>query len=168
MSLATVSVSEVMTKDVKSAKTSKPVLHAIGLMAKHKISSVIIVDKNKKPVGIFTEKDAIRVIAERDRPLVLRLKTVMSSPIISINTFTSIKMAMTIMAMKDVNHLPVVENEKLVGIVSEKDFFRYIVGHEVLIEELLSEGVAAQSKDLLEKLCAGMVKSSVWPSPVRA
>lgn len=168
MSLASIPVCEVMTKDVKRVKTSEPVLYAIGLMAKHKISSVVIVDENDKPVGIFTEKDAVRVVAEKRSALRMQLKTVMSSPVISINTFTSIKMALTIMALENVNHLPVVENEKLVGIVTEKDIFRYVLRHEGLMFELLSETVPTLSREFFERFSTEMAKNSVWPSPVRA
>jgi signal-transduction protein with cAMP-binding, CBS, and nucleotidyltransferase domain len=137
-------------------------------MAKHKISSVVVVDEDGKPVGILTDKDAIRTISEKRNALDLELKTVMSKPIISINTFTSIKMTLTIMALKNINHLPVVENEKLVGIVSEKDIFRFVLQHEGLILEMLSETAPTLSKEILEKFSTQWAITGVWPEPHRA
>ena len=168
MSLATIPITQIMTKDVKKAKTNDAVLYALKIMAKHKISSVVVVDESDKPVGMFTAKDAIRVVSEKRGALRLQLKEVMSSPVISINTFTSIKMTVTIMALNNVNHLPVVENEKLVGIVSEKDIFRFVLQHEGLILEMLSETAPTVSKEILERFStqwAGM--GGVWPEPRR-
>src|SRR3970040_208407 len=112
MSLSTILVSEIMIRDVKQAKDSEPVLYAIGLMAKHKISSVVIVDEQNKPVGILTEKDAIRNISERERPLMLRLGSVMSSPLVTVSSSSSLSTVLNLIAQKNINHLPVVENEK--------------------------------------------------------
>lgn len=168
MSLATIPISQIMTKDVKKAYTNDAVLYALKIMAKHKISSVVIVDENNKPVGMFTAKDAIRVVSEKKGSLRLQLKAVMSSPIVSINTFTSIKMTLTIMATKNINHLPVVENEKLVGIVSEKDIFRFVLQHEGLILELLSETAPTVSKEILERFSTQWAGMEVWPEPHRA
>ena len=168
MSLATIPITQIITKDVKNAKIYDNVIYALKIMAKHKISSVVIVDEKNRPVGIFTEKDAIRVMSERGGVPSLQLKTVMSSPVISINTFTSIKMTLTIMALNKINHLPVVEDEKLVGIVTEKDIFRFVLQHEGLILEILSETVPTFSREILEGFTTQLVSMGVWPEPRRA
>jgi CBS domain-containing protein len=167
MSLATIPVSEIMVKDVKKAKVSEPVLYAIGLMAKHKISSVVIIDEKDKPVGMFTEKDAIRIIPEHKRPLILQLKLVMSSPLITVHPSSSVSIVLALMAQKNINHLPVVEDEKLVGIVTEKDIFRYVLHHAGLMEELLAEGPQHVPPQVLEKFGIEMISSGVWPEPHR-
>ncbi len=168
MPLATISISQIMTRDVKKAKTNDAVLYALKIMAKHKLSSIVVVDEDNKPVGMFTEKDAVRVVSEKRGALRLQLKAVMSSPVISINTFTSIKMTLTIMASKNINHLPVVENEKLVGIVTEKDIFRFILQHEGLILEVLAEYAPPISKEILESFSTQWVARGMWPEPHRA
>lgn len=167
MSLSAIPVSEIMTKDVKKAKESEPVLYAIGLMAKHKISSVVIVDEKGKPVGMFTEKDAIKVIPEHKKPLIMQLKSVMSSPIITVLPSSSVTTVLTLMAQKNINHIPVVENEKLLGIVTEKDIFRYVLHHSGLMEELLAEGPVHIPAQLAEKFGVQMIGEGVWPEPSR-
>ena len=167
MSLTTISVSQIMTKDVKNAKTSEPVLYAIGLMAKHKISSVVIVDEKGKPVGMFTEKDAIRIIPEHKRPLILELKSVMSTPLVTILPSSSLSTVLVLMAERNINHLPVVENDKLVGIVTEKDIFRYVLHHAGLMAELLAEGPKHIPPQLIERFGAEMIGAGVWPEPSR-
>ncbi len=167
MSLATIPISEIMTKDVKKAKTSEPVLYAIGLMAKHKISSVVIVDEKGKPIGMFTEKDVIRIIPEHKRPLILELKLVMSSPLVSVLPSSPLSTVLTLMGQKNINHLPVVENEKLVGIVTEKDIFRYALHHAKLMEELLAEGAQQVPEHLKERFGVEMVGAGVWSEPHR-
>jgi len=167
VSLATIPITQIMTKDVKKAKVNDAVLYALKNMAKHKISSIVVVDENNKPVGMFTEKDAVRVVSEKRGALRLQLKAVMSSPVVSVNTFTSIKMTLTIMALKNINHLPVVENEKLVGIVSEKDIFRFVLQYEGLILEMLSETAPTVSKEILERFSLQWAGMGVWPEPHR-
>jgi CBS domain-containing protein len=168
VSLATIPITQIMTKDVKKAKVNDAVLYALKNMTKYKISSIVVVDENNKPVGMFTEKDAVRVVSEKRGALRLQLKAVMSSPAVSVNTFTSIKMTLTIMALKNINHLPVVENEKLVGIVSEKDIFRFVLQHEGLILEMLSETAPTVSKEILERFSLQWAGMGVWPEPRRA
>lgn len=167
MSLTAIPVSEIMTKDVKKAKTSEPVLYAIGLMAKHKISSVVIVDEKGKPVGMFTEKDAIRIIPEHKRQLILELKSVMSTPLVTILPSSSLSTVLSLMAERNINHLPVVENDKLVGIVTEKDIFRYVLHHAGLMAELLAEGAEHIPHQLIERFSVEMIGAGVWPEPSR-
>ncbi len=167
MSLATIPISQIMTRTVKTAREEDSVHQAVKTMSEHKISSVVIVGADMKPVGMFTEKDAIRVIAKEKDALGLRLKEVMSSPIISINVLTSIKMALVVMATKNMNHLPVTENEKLVGIVTEKDIFRFVLRHEGLILELLSETAPTVYKEVLAKFGTQLAEVGVWPEPRR-
>lgn len=168
MSLTAIPVSEIMTKDVKKAKTSEPVLYAVGLMAKHKISSVVIVDEKGKPVGMFTEKDAIRIIPEHQRPLILELKSVMSTPLVTILPSSSLSTVLSLMAERNINHLPVVENDKLVGIVTEKDIFRYVLHHAGLMVELLAEGPKHIPPQLIERFGVEISGAGVWPEPSRS
>jgi CBS domain-containing protein len=167
MSLSSLAVSQIMTKDVKRAKTTEPVLYAIGLMAKNKISSVVIVDETGKPVGIFTEKDAIGIIPEHKHPLMLELKDVMSSPLVTVLPSLPVSNVLSLMAQKNINHIPVVENNNLVGIVTEKDIFRYVLRHAALMEELLVAGAQQIPAQLMERLAMEMVQSGVWPEPHR-
>ena len=166
MSLSTILVSEIMIRDVKQAKDSEPVLYAIGLMAKHKISSVVIVDEQNKPVGILTEKDAIRNISERERPLMLRLGSVMSSPLVTVSSSSSLSTVLNLMSSKNINHLPVVENEKLVGIITEKDIFRHVLRSIGSLQEIV-EASSQIPKQLIEKFGMEMVGTGVWPEPHR-
>jgi CBS domain-containing protein len=167
MSLASIPISEIMSRDVKKAKAADTVHSALKIMVRYKISSVVIVDDSSRPVGMFTERDAIRLVAEKSNALNLSLKSVMSTPLITVNTFTSIKMTLTIMALKNLNHLPVVENSKLVGIVTEKDIFRFVLHHEGLILELLEETSPTVSKEILERFSTQWAEMGVWPEPHR-
>jgi CBS domain-containing protein len=165
VSLSTILVSEIMIRDVKKAKDSEPLLYAIGLMAKHKISSVVIVDEQNKPVGILTEKDAIRNISERDRPLMIRLGSVMSSPLVTVSSSSSLSTVLNLMSSKNINHLPVVENEKLVGIITEKDIFKHVLRNIQSIQEIA--GASQIPKQLIERFEVEMVGMGVWPEPQR-
>jgi CBS domain-containing protein len=63
--------------------------------------------------------------------------------------------------------LPVVENEKLVGIITEKDIFRYIVKHAELMEEVLAEAPQQIPAQMLERFGTELIGAGVWPEPHR-
>lgn len=166
MSLQTILVSAIMKRDVKKAKDSEPLLYAIGLMAKHTISSVVIVDEQNKPVGILTEKDAIRSISQYERPLMQRLGSIMSKPLVTVSSSSSLSTVLNLMAQKNINHLPVVENETLVGIVTEKDVFKHVLRSIGSLQDIV-EASSQIPKQLIERFGVEMVGSGVWPEPHR-
>jgi len=123
-----------MKKDVivKEAMKSKPiivestvtVLHAAKLMKEKRIGNIIIVEKDR-PVGILTESDILKkVVAEDKSAKDVMVKDVMSTPVIVIDPYISLEEAMKTMGKCNIRRLPVVENGKLIGIITQKDISR--------------------------------------------
>ncbi len=99
---------------------------ALTSMAEHKISSVIIVDEQEMPIGIFTEHDALRVVCE-NIDINTPLNTVMSQTPFCIEESVHLHDAYMIMEEKEYRHLVVVDEAKhFVGIVTEGDFLRHM------------------------------------------
>ncbi|MFA6137738.1 MAG: EAL domain-containing protein [Sulfurimonas sp.] len=99
---------------------------ALEVMSLNSISSVVIVDDDSHPVGIFTEYDALRIIAEKTDMQKTLSEEMTPDPLCVAETL-NIHDAYTVMENKGYRHLVVVDTEKkFVGIVSEGDFIRHI------------------------------------------
>jgi CBS domain-containing protein len=91
------------------------------LMASARVGAVMVVD-NEKLVGIFTERDAVfRVIAPGLDARTTRLADVMTPSPLSVDPERSFGFALQLMHEHGFRHVPVVENERPVGIVSARD-----------------------------------------------
>jgi len=130
-------VREVMTTNVKTVRPFSTVKEVVQKMNKFGIGSVVVVEEDR-PVGIITERDIMRNIAEQFfDPSLVKVKDIMSTQLVTISGDVSVEEAARLMASRKIKKLPVVEDEKLVGIVTSMDVMRAnpkIVG---LLEELL-------------------------------
>jgi CBS domain-containing protein len=104
-----------------NATADTTVLFACQKMAKKNTGAVLIV-KEGALLGIFTERDAVfRVIAEGRDPAVTRLSDVMTCAPKTIDPDRSFGYAMLLMHKNGFRHLPVIENGKVIGIVSARN-----------------------------------------------
>ncbi len=116
-----VSVRDAMETKVLTADRNTSVAKAAKFMAERGVGSIIIVD-NKNPVGILTERDLLMKVVSADlRPSKIRVGKIMSTPIISISPDADIMEAARLMAKSKIRRLPVVENGKIVGVVTARD-----------------------------------------------
>ncbi|MFH0749198.1 MAG: CBS domain-containing protein [Candidatus Bathyarchaeota archaeon] len=117
-------ISEVMVKKPITVKPDVLIYEAAKLMRDKKISSVIVVDKGIVK-GILTERDLIRrVLAENKDPNKVKIDEVMTSPIVSISPNKDILDAAQLMKTKGIRRLVVMEDEKLVGIITTDDMIK--------------------------------------------
>ncbi|MGA2789726.1 MAG: CBS domain-containing protein [Candidatus Bathyarchaeia archaeon] len=119
-------LSEIMTTKVVTVDISERVEEALRLMIKFDIGSIIVVDK-QKPVGIITERDITRAALRGDSLLRLPARSLMSRPLQTTTPNQEIWRTFEIMLRLGVRRLPVVDNDKLVGIVTEKDLTRWVL-----------------------------------------
>jgi len=109
---------------VLSVDISETVLDAITLMAQLNIGAVLV-QQNDSISGIFTERDYLQKIALQSRSSQqTKVGDVMTSPVISADPGDSIQHCMETMTTCHCRHLPVVENGKLLGIVSIGDLVK--------------------------------------------
>ena len=111
-------VKHMMLTNVITANPSMTVNEAIKILYEKHIGSVVLVDDNKKCIGIFTERDAIRLVAKNvklDQPL----GNVMTKNVITIQENSSINEVRKIVLTHKIRHLPVVNQEdRIVGLLS--------------------------------------------------
>ena len=108
-------------KKLVTASPQTSVSKAAKLMAKRRVGAVMVVEDNRL-VGIFTERDALfRVIAPGRDAKTTRLAEVMTPEPRTVDPQRSLGYALLIMHENGFRHVPVVENERVVGIVSARD-----------------------------------------------
>jgi len=119
-----ITVREVMTSPVIDMDCERTADEAAQLMARHKISS-IIVRRDGKPAGIVTTRDIIeKVVAFNRRPSEVRLLEIMSSPLITVSPSASLEEAVRLMNRMGISRLVVVYKGEVHGIISLKDVLK--------------------------------------------
>ena len=76
----------ILTPSVITVAPDAPLKTVLALMQKHSISSIVAIDDSAKPIGIFTEKDAIRLMLDDQAISSLSMAEVMSQPVITVSS----------------------------------------------------------------------------------
>ena len=106
------------------------VVDAIRTMTEKNIGSMLVMDKGKV-VGMLTEQDFSQKVVLKGRLCeVVLVEEVMSSPVIAIAPNQNIEQAMAIMTDKRVRHLPVMQDDELIGLVSIGDLVKALIDEQ--------------------------------------
>jgi CBS domain-containing protein len=131
------SISEVMTRDVRAAEPTTTVVEAARTMAKEDVGPIPVVEDGRL-VGIVTDRDiVVRVVAEGKDPASTRVRDIASSDLVTVAPDADLDEALKLMAQKQVRRLPVVEGDRLVGIVAQADVAR--IGSDKKTGEVVEE-----------------------------
>ena len=134
--------------NVKNILESKPkeiffitpdtmVYHALEIMHDKNVSALIVMENNRL-AGIFTERDYARKV------ILKQIREIMTGDLITVGPETSIEMCMRLMTNKFIRHLPVVEGERLIGIVSIGDVVKQIIEEQKFIIENLEQYITGR------------------------
>lgn len=116
-----------------SVTADTTVYHTLELMLKNNISAVLIME-GEKLLGIFTERDYARKVALQGRSSKeTKISEIMTRNLITISPGDTIEDGMKIMTSNYIRHLPVMDDEKLVSIVSIGDLVRYIIDEQQFV-----------------------------------
>lgn len=100
------------------------VKEAAALMLREGVGSLVIMEKGE-PIGILTERDLLyKVVAVGKIPSRTKVENVMSSPVITVTPGSSVSLAAKRMSDLHMRRLPVVEDGKLIGMLTEKDILK--------------------------------------------
>ena len=123
--------------EVWSVTPNTSVYDSLKLMAEKNVGALLVLDANKV-VGVFSERDyARKVILEGKSSKELSVKEIMSTEVVSVNPSQSIDECMALMTNKRIRHLPVLEGNRLVGIISIGDVVKATISErEVTITHL--------------------------------
>ena len=129
-------VGDIMHADVKTASTSDSFADVAKMMRSNGISSVVVLD-GRKLAGIVTERDIVNLVAAGGDPHTTSVEHGMTrSDLITVTSRTELAEAAAQMSARNIRHLPVVENDEVVGIISIRDMTRWAAeelsgGHEM-------------------------------------
>lgn len=111
---------------IHAVSLSATAFDAVQKMIEAKIGSVLVVDGDAL-VGIFTERDVlVRVVGARRDPEKTPIAHVMTHDPVSIESTTTVEEVLDLHSGKEFRHLPVVDNGRLIGMVSFRDILRWI------------------------------------------
>jgi len=117
-------VGRLMTRDVVTLDVNMSILDAIEKMTKYSIGSLIITEVGD-PVGILTERDIIKCFHNNNvPPNSIPVRKAMNFPLITISQNDEVSDAVRRMNSNSVRRLVVVEDRKLIGIITERDILR--------------------------------------------
>ncbi|MCS7123521.1 MAG: CBS domain-containing protein [Candidatus Aenigmarchaeota archaeon] len=131
-------VKKVMRKKVVTAKTDESAMHVAIKMAEKRVGSVII-EENGNPVGIITERDLTKkIVASGKNPKEIKAKEIMSSPLVFVAPNDDSSIAVEKMKKHKIKRLPVIENGKVVGIVTTTDLAITIPEYVEILKERMA------------------------------
>ena len=115
-------IKEVMERErMLTAAPHTSVADAARMMAEQTVSAVLVLD-GPRLAGIFTERDVlVRVVGERRDPATLRVREVMTTKLFTVEPTTTVEQALALMSKVPCRHLPVVEDGRLLRMVSARN-----------------------------------------------
>jgi len=147
-------VGDIMHSDVKAASTSDSFADVAKTMHTNGISSVVVLD-GKKLAGIVTERDIVNLIAAGGDPHTTSVEKGMTrQDLITVDSKTEVAEAAEQMVSRNIRHLPVVDRDEVVGIVSIRDMTRWAAeelsgGHE--LPDIAGSHAALQAASQLQR-----------------
>ncbi len=126
-------------KSVISIAPHRPVYDALVVLAEYKIGALVVLDGDKL-AGIFSERDYAReIILKGKSSKTTSISEVMSSNVLTVKPNDTVEQAMNIMSDKHIRHLPVLEGDKVIGMLSIGDLVKETIEYQqTLIKQLES------------------------------
>ncbi len=125
--------------DIQSIHPDDSVFDAIQKLANANIGSLIVVEDDR-PVGIFTERDYARnVILKGKSSPTTRVREIMTTRIIFARPEQTVEDCMAVMTEKHIRHLPILRDEKLIGVISIGDLVKSIIADQKFTIEQLEQ-----------------------------
>jgi CBS domain-containing protein len=99
----------------------EPVREALRLLAHHQVGALLVVDSARRPIGILSERDLVRAAARSEQLFAVPVRDLMTTHVIVGHPADDLAAVSHTMTEKRIRHLPVMDGERLVGIVSIGD-----------------------------------------------
>jgi len=159
-----IKLENILTQKVISVSPEIHVSSIISIMVENKISSVIITE-NKKPIGIFTERDVVNLAYLSDEFTTLKIKEVMSKPVFTVDLDSNVFDLYLVIKEKRIRHIVVLDsNKEIAGLVTPTDIINKL-GFEFYVEfkslmQVMSSNVLTIKKGLTVSDAVNLMKSN--------
>jgi CBS domain-containing protein len=115
------------TKTIFSVHSSDPVENVLKIMRDFRVRAVLVIDEGEL-TGIVSQGDcAIKVLLPHDNPTKVTVSKIMTNNPLTVKLSNSLEECMAIMVHKHIRHLPVLENNKVIGVISIGDLVKNII-----------------------------------------
>jgi NADH-quinone oxidoreductase subunit F/NADP-reducing hydrogenase subunit HndC len=111
---------------IVTIKKNRTIRDAIQTMSEKNVSGIFVVDENNKLVSIFTERDIVRC-AFNNIPFDETIENIMRRDITTFDPSVEISSAISVASRKKIRHIPVVEGDKIVGMITFRDLVSYLL-----------------------------------------
>ena len=120
-----------------SLNPNDSVFDALKILADHDVGALMVMDEGRL-VGVFSERDYTRKVAlEGKSSRELKVRDIMTANVISVSGQARTRDCMALMSQKKVRHLPVLDGDKVLGMISIRDIMNDIIAdHELTISHL--------------------------------
>ena len=129
LSAAMASVHQLITAKARVVHTisqDAPVLEAVAKMVAEDVGSLVVL-RDGDPCGMLTERDFLtRVVLKDCAVKSMRVREIMSSDVIFVRPETDVGVCMALMTRLRMRHLPVLEDARLVGLISSGDIIKHL------------------------------------------
>ena len=140
-------VKDVMKKNVISIDQDMTIKDAAIMMDDSNVGCVIVTKKNT-PIGILTERDFVKRISAKEKPLSTPLSEVMSTPLIPVSPDETLWESAEIMKKNKIHKVPVQQNNKIVGILTASDIVKICsLGSDSSMREICDQILLRISKN---------------------
>jgi CBS domain-containing protein len=128
-------VRDIMSKDVKVVRNDTTVQEVVATMTKFDKDAILIVQSGK-PTGIITVKDILVRAVEHGMPLnAIIARMIYTNPLVTIDEGATVEEAAKLMKHWKIKHLPVTQDEKLVGMITDRDVIYAVPALMSVMEE---------------------------------
>ena len=127
-------------RDVFTTQPHRTLKEVIGLLAEKGVGAVVVSDASLSVLGILSERDVVRVLGERGAAVLEEpVSAVMTRKVVSCKQSDTVAVIMEIMTLGKFRHLPVLDGDRVVGLISIGDVVKWRVGEYEREQEALRE-----------------------------
>lgn len=107
-------------------RKDRTVQDAVEIMHGQNVSGIFVVDKKEKLVSLFTERDIVRCFFDKIPPETV-IKSLSARELTTFDPSVEVHAAISVASRKKIRHLPVVEGDKIIGMITFRDLVSYLL-----------------------------------------
>ncbi len=128
-------VKEVMTRDVVALRPQQPFAQALALLAQHRFRHLLVIDADARLAGVISDRDLLRCMSRESDLERLTVADIMWSAVVTVQPDTLLSEAAAQMLSRRINCLPVVEHDRVCGILTSTDLLQAFQTIQTHIEQ---------------------------------